>query len=317
MPSVSVVVPIYNYARYLQDAIESVLRQTYTDWELLVVDDGSTDGGDRIATDYAQRFPSKVFLTHHPGRANRGLGATLNRGIRQGSGKYVAILDADDVWLPHKLEKQVEVMERHPDVGLVYGRFCCVDEQTQRLTRPTPPYGLHGEWGDGPPGRPFRAYEMVMRLEITAPPSTWMLRKGVVVDVGLFPEGLKHLVQDQVLWAKVARRSAFYYVPELLTLYRLHPSSWSCSQNELSIIDADLEAMLRLAADTRRMDALLADGVARSLRRYWRLKERPLGVRLSRMEAILRSLWTYGALPGVVARWAGRRWSMLTRRVAH
>ena len=288
MPAVSVVVPLYNYARYVEAALESVIGQTFADWELIVVDDGSTDGGDAIASDYPSRFPSKVRFLSHPGRSNFGVGATRNLAIRHATGRYVAFLDADDVWLPVKLERQVQILDRFPEVGLTYGILTCVDENARPLAKPTGPYGLMGSFGDGPAGTPFQAYEMLLKGAITTTPSAVMVRRKLLVDTGASPVALKHLVEDQVMWARIAKRSAFYYFPEVLTLYRVHSSSWSGAQNSLSVIDADVEFLRCLASDTTAMDRPLVDAFARSLRRYWEAGGVPAHIRLSRMADILR-----------------------------
>src|SRR5215211_6343875 len=109
-PLVSVVIPFLNAERFIQEAIESVFAQTYDNWELLLVDDGSNDGSTRIALEYAERNSGRVRYLQHPGHRNRGVSASRNLGISSARGEYIAFLDADDVWLPHKLEQQVEIL---------------------------------------------------------------------------------------------------------------------------------------------------------------------------------------------------------------
>jgi glycosyltransferase involved in cell wall biosynthesis len=156
MITVSVVVPIYNAGPYLREAVEGVLQQTYSEWELLLVDDGSRDGSIQVAAEYAERYATKIRHLFHADRRNHGLGATRNRGVEEARGKYVALLDADDVWLPGKLDVQVRLFEQHPDVGLVYTKALSVDENTKELTRPLHPTGpiscFVGEVGTGTAG---------------------------------------------------------------------------------------------------------------------------------------------------------------------
>src|SRR5918994_2063107 len=99
---VSCIVIFLDEERFIEEAIKSVFAQTYENWELLLVDDGSTDGSTQIALRYAERHPGKVRYLEHPGHQNRGMSASRNLGISQAKGEYVALLDADDVWLPHK-----------------------------------------------------------------------------------------------------------------------------------------------------------------------------------------------------------------------
>jgi len=119
-PLVSTVIIFLNAERYIEEAIESVFAQTYDNWELLLADDGSTDGSSAIAHRYAERYPERVRYVEHPGHENRGMSATRNLGFRNARGEYLALLDADDVWLAHKLEQQVAILNAQPNAGMVY-----------------------------------------------------------------------------------------------------------------------------------------------------------------------------------------------------
>ena len=120
-PLISIVTPFLNVAPYLGEAIESVLRQSFGDWELILVDDGSDDAGPEIARRYARRHPEKIRVLEHPGRANRGISASRNLGAAAARGEWLACLDGDDVWPPDKLAEQVAIVRRHPQVGLLMG----------------------------------------------------------------------------------------------------------------------------------------------------------------------------------------------------
>lgn len=120
-PLVSIVTAFFNAEMFLQDAIDSVVAQNYENWELLLVDDGSKDGGTSIARRYAEQQPGKIFYMQHPNHENRGAAASRNVGVQAAKGEYVAILDADDVWLPHKLERQVAILEAEPRAAMVCG----------------------------------------------------------------------------------------------------------------------------------------------------------------------------------------------------
>src|SRR6266487_3700210 len=119
-PRVSAIIIFLNAERYIDEAIESVFAQAYDSWELLLADDGSTDGSTAIVLQYAERYPDKVRYLEHPGHQNRGMSATRNLGIRNARGEYIAFLDADDVWLPQKLEQQVQALDAHPEAGMIY-----------------------------------------------------------------------------------------------------------------------------------------------------------------------------------------------------
>ena len=103
-----------NEERFIQEAIDSVFAQTYDQWELLLVDDGSTDKSGKIAQKYAKKYPGKINYLDHDRHGNRGMSASRNLGVRSAKGKYISFLDGDDVWLPKKLEEQVGILKKNP-----------------------------------------------------------------------------------------------------------------------------------------------------------------------------------------------------------
>jgi glycosyltransferase involved in cell wall biosynthesis len=120
-PLVSVVIIFLNADEFLEDAIQSVLSQSYEHWELFLVDDGSVDESTQIARHYVTNHPGKVVYLEHPDHRNLGKGISRNLGLRRAQGEYVAFLDADDIWLPNKLEEQVAILRSYPEVGMLYG----------------------------------------------------------------------------------------------------------------------------------------------------------------------------------------------------
>src|SRR5436309_13798317 len=120
-PLVSVVIIFWNVNGFLKEAVDSLFAQTYHNWELLLVDDGSTDGSTTIARSYLDRHPRRVRYLEHAGHANCGMSASRNLGIRNARGAYIAFLDADDVWFSNILEEQIVILEAHPEAAMVYG----------------------------------------------------------------------------------------------------------------------------------------------------------------------------------------------------
>jgi len=118
-PFVSVVIPFFNAELYLKEAIESVLNQYYTDWELILVDDGSTDDSTSIAKEYANEYSHKIFFAEHEGHINKSLSPTRNLGITKARGEIVAFLDADDLWLPQYLQQQIEILRSNPQISML------------------------------------------------------------------------------------------------------------------------------------------------------------------------------------------------------
>lgn len=113
--------PFYNVLPFMEEAIESVLHQTYTNWELLLIDDGSSDGSTEIALRYTYTYPNKIYYLHHPGHANKGTSPSRNLGIVHSNGDYIALLDSDDSWLLEKLAFQISIIEHHPEISLLCG----------------------------------------------------------------------------------------------------------------------------------------------------------------------------------------------------
>ncbi len=118
-PLVSVIIAFLNEERFLAEAIESVVQQLYPNWELVLVDDGSTDKSSTIALEYAQKQPQKIFYKEHPSHVNKGLSASRNAGIAAAKGELVAFLDADDIWAPEKLLQQVALMKLHKEAAML------------------------------------------------------------------------------------------------------------------------------------------------------------------------------------------------------
>ena len=136
-PLVSVIIPVYNAEKYLADTINSVLAQTYSHWELILVDDGSTDDSITICQ---QLQNSKIKIIR---QENGGVSSALNTGISQSQGEYLAFLDSDDLWLPEKLAKHIAHLESNPDVGVSFSPSVFIDEQGNSLNRKTKPKLKH------------------------------------------------------------------------------------------------------------------------------------------------------------------------------
>lgn len=118
-PLVSVIVAFLNEERFLSETVNSVINQNYTNWELILIDDGSTDGSSVIAKEYADKHPGKIKYTNHKNHMNKGVSASRNYAVSLSSGEFIAILDADDVWLPEKLQLQINILQQHPDVAMI------------------------------------------------------------------------------------------------------------------------------------------------------------------------------------------------------
>jgi len=201
-PLVSVITIFHNAARFIEESIESVLAQTCGDWELLLVNDGSSDASEAIALRYARAYPQRIRCLHHPGRDNRGMSASRNLGLSEARGDLIAFLDADDVWLPQKLERQVELLHGNPKAEMVCG-----------------PTLLWHRWGDAPNGpadsvrplgisreglkRPPQLLRDLLLGKVKTPATcSVLIRRGAIQRIGGFEERFRGMYEDQAFFAK-------------------------------------------------------------------------------------------------------------------
>ena len=216
-PRVSVIIPNYNRERYISDTIESVLAQDFQDFEILVIDDGSNDRSPEIIQSYARRYAERVKYLEHRNHANLGVSASRNFAIQHASGEYVAFLDSDDLWLPQKLQSQVNVLDRSPEVGLVCGSVTFIDEQSRYLDSPK----MEELFGKLPHGI-SRAFELLFPRSVSLVFSTILVRKHILFEVGLFDEGLAYQYEDSILVGKIAYHHPICVLPQVLGNYRMH-----------------------------------------------------------------------------------------------
>lgn len=236
-PLVSSIIIFFNGEQFFEEAIESVFAQTYDHWELLLADDGSTDSSTAIAKRYAQQYPEKVRYLEHEGHQNRGMSATRNLGIRHAEGEYIAFLDADDVWLPHKLEQQVEIMQSQPEAGMVYGKSLYWSSWTGKpedAQRDYIPLGyVKPDTLYSPPTLLKLCYPLG---EATAPPPTdIMLRRKTIEALGGFEAGFQNIYQlyeDQAFFSKLYLKFPVFVANHCWDYYRQHQSSCSVVVNQ-------------------------------------------------------------------------------------
>ncbi len=205
-PSVTVFMPVYNGENYLKEAIESILRQTFSDFEFLIIDDGSVDKSVAII----QSIPDERIRFIQNER-NMGLPFTRNKGFTLAKGEYIAFIDSDDTSAPDRLEKQVNFMEAHPQVGICGSWVQDVDAQGTIL-----------------PGK-VRRYptedEKIRRMLLWSPPlwnPSLILRKQVIIEHNLFHDPQYLIGEDYDLWVRASRVAKLANIPEYLHYYRRH-----------------------------------------------------------------------------------------------
>jgi glycosyltransferase involved in cell wall biosynthesis len=231
-PLVSVVIPFLDAERFIEEAILSVLEQSYQGWELFLVDDGSTDGSTEIARDYATRHPTSVRYLEHAGHQNLGKSASRNRAIQNASGKYVAFLDADDVWLSNILEDQLAILESHPDAAMVYGPiqwwYSWTGEPEDFARDYVEELGVPPDAVVEPP-----TLLTLFLQDKAAVPSDILVRREIIERVGRFEESFKVMYEDQVFYAKVCLAAPVFASGKCWYRYRQHPDS-SCAKGMIT-----------------------------------------------------------------------------------
>lgn len=232
-PLVSVIMIFLNEERFIQEAIESVLAQHYPDWELFLVDDGSTDASPAIARHYAATYARRVHYVSHPQHQNRGMSASRNLGLKQATGRYVSCLDADDVWLPEKLEEQVAILEEHPACAMVCGAKGLWYSWTGRpedQARDQVVLKLDGLQPDRPVLPPQLLTAFILNQGVS--PTATLVRRDVMEAVGGYEETFRGMYEDQVLNAKLCLETPVFVASACWFRYRRHAESCVVEANK-------------------------------------------------------------------------------------
>ncbi len=203
MPKISVIIPVYNGAKFVKDAIESVLAQTYKDYEIIVVNDGSTDDTEEVLRPYIEEGIIRYFYQENQGSAN-----ARNRAIAEAKGEYIAWLDQDDIWLPHRLEKTVRVMENDKEVVVVGGWFLDIDESGI-------PKGCNWFIKPGIVNEQLRYGNAVAS-------SSSLIRRSVIVENNEWFDQSFWPRDDYHMWVRLAKYGKIVVIPSVLYLYRHH-----------------------------------------------------------------------------------------------
>ena len=224
MPQLSVIIPCYNGEKYISQAIQSVLDSTHQDFEIIVTNDGSTDG----SVSRIEAFDDSRILLFNFDR-NRGVAAATNNCIEQARGKYVAILDADNVYLSSKLETQIQFLENHPEIGAVFTWVELIDDSGRKLEDTGHPYHTLFEQ----PNRTRQEWlsQFFYRNNFLCHP-TAMIRKECYETVGHYDTRLSQLL-DFDLWIRLCRHYEIFIIPEELLKFRIHDDDSNLSGQSL------------------------------------------------------------------------------------
>lgn len=216
MPKVSVIIPTYNRADTLKDTIQSVLEQTYKDYEIIIIDDGSTDNTKNVV-DFFLQIDQKIKYIF---QENYGYpGYSRNKGIKIATGDFIAFLDDDDIWLKDKLSIQVPILEMNNDVGIVHGEAILFNSHgTIRETKHFKSLPLRTDYTS-----------LFMGNHVLC--LTALVRRECINKVGLFDSNLSHS-QDYELWLRISRFWKILKLNEVLAMYRVHEDNRSRQENQ-------------------------------------------------------------------------------------
>ncbi len=214
-PTISILMSVYNNQLYLAEAIESMLNQSFSDFEFIIVDDGSSDGSGDMIRHYADNDERIIFSTLNE---NKGLATALNHGLSLAKGQYIARMDSDDISLPERLQKQVAYLSAHPEIGVLGSRMQVVNKDKN----------------------PLFAYDVPLQHSLIvwnlffgrtfAHPSV-MMRRHILESVKGYNMSLK-VAQDVDLWARLVGLVQFANLPDELILYRTHEQASSVTKSE-------------------------------------------------------------------------------------
>lgn len=225
-PLVSVIIPFFDREEFLTEAIESVIIQTENSWELLLINDGSTDGSLEIVRSYKEKYPNKIYLLNHKDNLNKGASASRNLGIENAKGKYITFLDSDDVFFPDTLERELKAFAENPKADVVCGTLKCWYSWSDQAEKWEKDFII----------------DLVLELEkLYQPPDLLvhnlnaggrkpgidcvMLKSDFAKQFELFEADYRYAWEDQVFWAKVSIYGKIYVMDAVLAKYRQHPAS--------------------------------------------------------------------------------------------
>ncbi len=220
-PLVSVIIPTYNSGKYISHAVQSVLEQSCRSYEVIVIDDGSTDGTKDVLSGFHDRI--KYFY-----QENQGPSAARNKGIKKAKGEYISFLDADDLWTSNKIEVQLDFLERHRDIGLVFSDIKEFDGE-KIINRRSSCLAVQVYGPDNVLQVPLQEAFIKLLMTNFIPTNTVMVRKECFKKAGIFDESLR-IVEDRDMWLRIAAYYKIGRLPLVLCKRRLHVSNISKDQ---------------------------------------------------------------------------------------
>ena len=235
--------PSRNQARFLAQTLNSALSQTFQDFEIAFVDDGSTDETVAIARTYQDQNPSRIRVHTQEGNAPKGISASTNLAIRNTSGEFIVILDSDDLWLPDTLSRRVAFMQKHPDIGLACSHYDMIDEHGTFIRRKAAP-----DISEACRSQAGLLHSMIMGCVIGNP--TVIVRRSCLEQLAPFDEELLH--GDWEIWTRLTALFRVNFMPEVTALHRRHSGNVTGSHSMIEELKRRLNV---IKAFERKADA--------------------------------------------------------------
>ncbi len=321
-PLVSAIMIFLNEERFIDEAIESVFAQTYDHWELLLVDDGSTNNSSQIALDYARRYPDKIQYLEHPNHENRGMSASRNLGIQNAKGKYISYIDSDDVWLPNKLERQVELLEPQTEAVMVYAPLMCWYSWTG-LPEDQDKDHLYGVQLNGRPPfnnsvvEPPKLIPLFLK-DKNLTPSGVLVKRETLLTIAPSENSFRTNYSDDVVQIKICLHCKVLVSDEPLYKYRIHPESNCRKESKAGKSYYFREVFLNWVEQYFREHHVTNPLLIKALKQAYLPYKRPYLYRIHKSCQVTGNLlqnlvikWSRNILPKNVRDWLWSRWVKL------
>ena len=249
-PKLSVIIASYNHQDYIAETLESLEKQTFQDFEIIVVDDGSTDK----TVEVAKNFPSRAQIFT---QENQGVVAARNRGANLAKGEYICFVDSDDVVLPDRFERQVAILDGDPELGLAFADALIIDSMSRQI----------GKFSDVYPVVPGDVAEMLAMHYCFTPMITVMVRAEVLKKTGPFEK--PGPISDYMKWIEVTHLSKVYYDPQPLGCWRRHQTSTSKSANKVKSYAKTRAALKRILRKYPQLQAKIGKKIVKRFSRSY------------------------------------------------
>ncbi|MHC4267811.1 MAG: glycosyltransferase family 2 protein [Planctomycetota bacterium] len=237
VPCVSIIVAIYNHSQCLKNAFDSILNQTFRDYEIILIDDGSTDGSYEIAKELREKHSDNVFLISHDNHQNKGIAATYQLGFSHAKGKYLAFLEPDDIWSDKYLESKVKILNTYPDVGVVFSASKPVGETYYIVYMKFRLFYLKTTFKRG---RPFCNFAELLHHQNISCFSAFVTRNNLVKST-ITPS--QHIfAYDWLVLTMLSKRSLFYYDTTSIVYWNVSSKGATYRKGSKGLVDSRFEA---------------------------------------------------------------------------